>query len=126
MVAPHDIEVHEFSHGMTRKEMARRQGVNFETAVRGSLADGIEMTRQILSACYFDEARCSDGLHSLRTYIRGKDSVTGDWKDQPKKGKANHGADAFRTMGVMHDFDFNSGYASDLPPIPVTPPSAWT
>lgn len=123
-VAPHDIEVHDLSHGMTRKAMARQHGVNFETAKRGSLADGIEATRQILYACWFDESRCGQGLTSLRTYQRGKDAVSGDWKDTPKKGKANHGADAFRTMAVMHSFDRETD--AGLPAIDEISAAAWT
>ena len=125
MVAPHDIEVHELSHGMTRKAMARQHGINFETAARGSLADGIEQTRQVLHCCWFDESRCGTGINSLRTYIRAKDDVSGDWKDTPKKGKANHGADAFRTMAIMHDFD-HGARDRGLPQIEATPAAAWT
>lgn len=125
MVAPHDIEVHELSHGMTRREMAKQHGVNFEVAARGSLADGIESVRQILHCCWFDEAKCGPGIASLRAYERDKDKRTGDWLKNPKKGKANHGADAFRTMAVMHEFDFHDG-RSRIAPIQPTPASAWT
>jgi hypothetical protein len=123
--APHDIRVREWTHGETRLEMAAQHGIPFKMAERGPLADGIEQTRRTLYYCWFDASKCAEGVNSLRTYTRKRDDKTGDWEDKPRKGKQNHGADAFRTMAVMHNFDSDtsSGLAPVTTPIPA---AAWT
>lgn len=124
MVAPHDIEVREISHGLSRKEMARQQGVNFEVAARGSLQEGIERVRMTLPLCWFDERNCARGIKALQSYQRDWDEGRGDWKDNPKRNWATHGADAFRTLAAKHTFDWSGN--SSTPDVPDVSAGAWS
>lgn len=106
MVAPHDIMQRSFQ-GETAKttwEVARELGIRFDVAPKLSIEDGIEATRNMLSICWFDEARCAEGLKALKAYHKEWDATAGTWKNRPDHNWASHGADSFRTMAVSHRF----------------------
>ena len=77
-LAPHDIEVRDFTIGKTRKEFAREQGLIFETVPRpADVMDKIESVRNLFPQFYFDENRCSRGLTCLKNYRKEWDEKNG-------------------------------------------------
>lgn len=58
----------------------------------------IEMARQVLSSCWFDEERCADGVACLDAYRKEWDDKLGCYKSYPRHDWASHGADAFRAF----------------------------
>jgi len=100
-IAPHDINVRDFSAEGDRIEMARKQyGLKFFRVVRGGLAEGIEITRQMLSQCVFDEAKTENGYNQLESYRKKYNEQLGKYEDTPVRGNECHCADAFRTLMV--------------------------
>jgi hypothetical protein len=104
-LAPHDIEVREFTSGVSRLETAQNMGVHFEVVPRLSVQDGIEAVRNMIPRCWFDRDRCADGISALRSYR--KDVRQPATKDQPAEYAlrplhdwSSHGADAFRYLAV--------------------------
>ncbi len=97
---PHDVEVVE----LTRSDNKSREEVLIDLGVKPievverihELREGIEMMRQALPGCFFDVTRCAQGVKALDNYRREWDEKTADWKDEPMKNFARHGADAFR------------------------------
>jgi phage terminase large subunit len=49
--------------------------------------------------CWFDEAKCADGLQSLRHYKFEYDQEKNRWGESPAHDWASHGADAFMAIG---------------------------
>jgi len=98
--APHDIEVREFSSGVSRLETARKLGVRFEVVKQHTLEDGIEGVRQALPLSWFDAEKCKDGIAAMRAYHKAFDDKRQTWRDKPEHDWSSHGADAFR-CGVM-------------------------
>lgn len=99
--APHDIEVRELGSGVSRRETARKLGVNFECVpTNRDLLGGIEHCRDILGFTYFDEAKCEAGIKCLQNYRKEWDEKHGVYKNRPLHNEASHGADAFRTFAM--------------------------
>ena len=99
-LAPHDIEVHEFSSGTTRIETARRLGLRFKTVPKvPELEDGIETVRTMLPRCYFnmESEGVQRGVSALREYRKEWNEEHMIFKSTPLHNWASHGADAFRT-----------------------------
>ena len=99
-LAPHDIDVHEYSTGMTRKLSARKLGLNFITVKKIDPLVGIDMGRAILNRCWFDEKKCDKGIKALENYKKEWDDRHGCWRSHPLHNWASHGADAFRTLST--------------------------
>ena len=59
---------------------------------------GINATRTIFNRLCFDEAKCADGLQSLRHYSYEIDE-RGQWSKEPQHDEHSHAADALRTLG---------------------------
>lgn len=105
--APHDIEVRELGTGKSRKEVARELGVDFTTAPKLPVDDGINAVRSALSQFWFDEENCSRGIDALRSYQKEEDEAHSDgvvkfYRDRPLHNWASHGADAARTGITGH------------------------
>jgi phage terminase large subunit len=98
--APHDIAVREFSSGRSRIETAANLGINFLTAPRVSLEDGIHATRMILPRCYFDVVKCAQGIECLKRYRWERNEKMEMFKDRPVHDQWSHGADAFRYLAI--------------------------
>ena len=99
-VAPHDIAVRELGTGKSRLETAQSLGIDFITAPKLSIADGIEAVRGVLPLCWFDEAKTEKGFSGLSAYRKDWDDKHGVWKSQPVHDEASHSSDAFRTFAV--------------------------
>lgn len=105
--APHDIEVRELGTGKSRKEVARDLGVDFTTAPKLPVDDGINAVRSALSQFWFDEDNCARGIDALRSYQKEEDEIHSDgvvkfYRDKPLHNWASHGADAARTGITGH------------------------
>lgn len=107
--APHDMNNREFaSKGRTRKELAR-DGVeygnktyrmNFEIVAKLGIDDGIQLVRDILPRCVFDERETEQGVKCLESYRKDWNDKLGCWRDRPLHDWSSHGADAFRYLAV--------------------------
>lgn len=101
--APHDIEVRELSTGVSRRETARKLGINFETVKRPARKEeGIDAIRNILSRCWFDKSKCEKGLDALNNYHKEFDEVRKVYKNQPYHDWSSHGVDAFQTLALSN------------------------
>jgi hypothetical protein len=99
--APHDIDQRELSTGRTRKETAKKLGIEFEVVPRVQFKeDSIEAARNILSQCWFDKVKCDRGLSALRSYHKEWDDDNQVFKNRPVHDWSSHGADAFQTFAL--------------------------
>lgn len=62
--------------------------------------DGIQAARVALGKTWFDEARCAEGLESLRAYQREFDEEKKVFRERPRHDWTSHAADAFRMLAV--------------------------
>jgi len=99
-IAPHDIMVHELTTGQTRQAAARKMGMNFIPAKKMDIIGGIDAARGILNRCWFDEAKCAQGIKCLENYKKDWDERHACWRSQPCHNWASHGSDAFRTLAT--------------------------
>lgn len=102
---PHDVEVTELSTNDNRREILERLGVKPIRVVprAKSVSEGIELVRQEMPSCWFDEIRCDYGIRCLENYAKDYDEVRQVFRSTPRHDWASHGADAFRM--------FAQGYA---------------
>lgn len=113
--APHDMNVTDWSTGLTRLETAvEKMGLPFEVMPKLSLDDGVELARNVMYRSYIDENMCQEGIQALMHY---KAIVTGLNKTlnvsnnpDPKTKWASHACDAFRTGATA----IEGGYIRDL------------
>jgi len=98
---PHDAENELLA---SERTIAQQMRAAFPGAVQAvpkiSVQNGNNAAREIFGACWFDEAKCADGLNALRRYCYDVDPDTGQWSVNPKHDDASHGADAFRYFAV--------------------------
>lgn len=99
-IAPHDIQVREFTSGMTRIEKARQLGIRFTVADKRTIEDGIESVRSSFSKCWIDERACSPLLKALGNYRQEYDIKNKVYKSQPLHNWASHFADAMRYLAT--------------------------
>lgn len=102
---PHDVEVHEYSTGKTRRETFEDLGLrNIITIPKMGVADKFKLSeghnamRQLLPKCWFDAVKCEDGIEGLKSYRREWDEKKETFGDSPVKDWAKHFADAFRQL----------------------------
>ena len=63
--------------------------------------DGIQLARELLPRCVFDEQQCEQGIIALESYRNEWNDKLGCWRDSPLHEWASHGADAFRYLAVV-------------------------
>jgi len=97
---PHDIQVTEFTTGITRIEAARKLGLKFRVVPMHEVLDGIEATRSVLSACWFDHQRTDKGLKALRSYHKKWNEKQRIFQDNPEHDWSSHAADSFRMFAM--------------------------
>jgi hypothetical protein len=101
-IFPHDIEVKDYSTGITRKQTLYELGLfNVIVAPKLGIDDGIERVRNIFSRMYFDEERTKPLYDALGNYRRDFDAKLGAFKKTPRHDNNSHFADAMRTGGVV-------------------------
>lgn len=92
---PHDIEVHEYTTGRSRRETARDLGFEFEVVPRQAIADRIEAARNTIPICWFDETKCERGLQALKFYHKEYDHERKTYMNRPEHDWSSNGADSF-------------------------------
>jgi hypothetical protein len=100
--APHDIDSHAFSSGLSAREVGASLGLRFITlpTLKLRLEDGIEALRGIFPRIWIDESRCADLLKCLGNYRKIFDDKLEVYKNRPLHDKYSHGADAARYMAI--------------------------
>lgn len=113
---PHDVEVHEYSTGKTRRETFEALGLKniitiprIGVADKGVLSEGHNAMRQLIPKCWFDEKKCADGIEGLKSYRRDWDEKKERFAELPTRDWSKHFADAFRQLacgiGMRHVSD---------------------
>ncbi len=102
--APHDIQVREFSSGVSRYDTAAQLGIRFNIiqSKPGAVQEGINATRMILPRCWFDQTNCERGIEALKQYKKVWDEKNGVFKPKPLHDWTSHAADAFRGFAISH------------------------
>ena len=124
--APHDLAVREWGNSAkSRYESALALGIQFTMVPpKLSIDSGIEAVRNILNICWFDETNTSKsyykhvvGVGSLENYRRAWDVRLERYQNMPLHDWCSNGADAFRTLAVIHDFSLKSRKGFESPTI---------
>jgi len=77
--------------------------------------DGIQAARVALGHCWFDDARCYEGLEALRQYQREYDDDKKAFRERPRHDWTSHPADAFRMLAVAWQREEPKQKAADKP-----------
>lgn len=101
--APHDVKAKRLEGCLW--DIAKKKGIEFKVMPKLLREHGIEAARGKFSSCYFDKTRCARGIDALKTYRYELDEEKQVYALLPVHDWASHGADAFRTFGVMHKFE---------------------
>ena len=99
-ILPHDAEARELGTGKTRVETLRQLGVTARVLQSQSVEDGINAARLLIPRCWFDKAKCADGLEALRSYRADWDETKKVLSNRPRHDWASHGADGFRYLAM--------------------------
>jgi hypothetical protein len=103
--APHDIKVRELGSGKSRRDSAKKLGIDFQvTRKLNNKEDGIHAVRTIFPSCYFDARKCARGIDALENYKKEYDDKKKVFMSTPVRDWAKHGADSFETMAMNHEF----------------------
>lgn len=97
---PHDVEVRELSHGMSRKDTLKSLGVKATVCPMQPIADGINATRLVLARSCFDEDKCGRGLDALHEYRREWNDERKTFSEKPTHDWTSHAADAVRSFAT--------------------------
>jgi len=102
---PHDVEVRELGSGKTRKVTAESLGIKPIVVVPRieNILDGIQMVRNVLPSCWFDEVECAEGVKHLDSFRREWDEKHGVPKNTPRHDAASHGEASFRQFAQGYD-----------------------
>lgn len=100
--APHDIDSHEFSSGMSAKEVGSSMGIKFVTlpTLKLSIENGIEALRSLFPRIWIDEVKCKQLIKCLENYRKEYDTKLMTYKSRPVHDWASHGADAGRYLAI--------------------------
>lgn len=99
-IAPHDIAAHEYTHGSSRLEVAKKLGLNFTVVDKLTVIEGIDAVRGMFSRCWFDSERCREGIRMLENYRKEWDDRLARWSEKPIHDYASDASDAFRYLAV--------------------------
>jgi hypothetical protein len=106
---PHDLAVRELGTGISRADVAKQYGINFEIVPRiSNEAEGIQAVRLFLPMCWINEDACDDGVKALDNYRKEWDEKRGAYKDRPRHDWASHGAKALETLARSSIFQRTS------------------
>jgi len=101
-IAPHDMENHSFSTGVSRREMAARLGLRFRIAPKLPIADGLEAAKVALAKCYIDAIKCKSLVKSLNLYRYVWDEKRQMYTNKLFHGSESHAVDSFRYLAVTY------------------------
>lgn len=100
--APHDIDSHAFSSGLSAREVGADLGIKFITlpTLKLRLEDGIEAVRGLFPRVWIDAIKCKQLVRCLENYRKEFDQRLEVYKDRPRHDKWSHGADAMRYLAI--------------------------
>lgn len=100
--APHDIDSHSFSSGMSAREVGVGLGIRFIPlpTLKLKVEDGVEALRGLFPRIWIDAKRCKGLISALENYRKEYDSDKKCYKSRPLHDWASHGADACRYMAI--------------------------
>lgn len=100
--APHDIDAHHISTGLSTKEVGSSLGVNFTTlpTLRLRIEDGIEALRGVFPRLYIDEVRCKHLIKCLENYRKKFDERMSVYQERPLHDWTSHASDCARYMAL--------------------------
>ena len=99
--APHDIEVRELMSGESRKDTAKKMGIDFKTVPRvSSKIDSINALRAIFPRLSFDAERCERGIEGVASYHREYDEKRKCFKDKPNHDWSSNPSDALQQLAM--------------------------
>lgn len=99
-IGPHDIAVHEFSNGTSRKEIASTMGIEFVVCPNIPRQEGIEAVKFTIPRMFIDQHKCKDVVAGLEGYRRKYDELADRYLQDPVKDWTTDVADAARYMCV--------------------------
>lgn len=106
---PHDVAKREMGGetdvALTRKETAENLGIEpIITVKKGkdtqAVMNGIEMVRNVLGQCWFDERKCAKGILGLESYRSEWDDEKETLANKPLHNWASDSADSMRCFAV--------------------------
>ena len=115
-LAPHDIKVHELSSGVSRFDTAAKLGIPFSLVPDLSIADGIDMVRNMFPRLYFHNSQpVLDMVRHIENYSQKWDRTVGQWSGRPDHSPHSHCADALRYLcvGLDHCTDESQGVSQE-------------
>ena len=100
--APHDIDSHAFSSGLSAREVGSSLGIKFVTlpTLKLRLEDGIEAVRGVFPRVWIDAVRCKHFIKCLENYRKEFDQRLEVYRERPRHDKYSHGADAMRYLAI--------------------------
>ena len=111
--APHDIESHAFSSGLSAREVGADLGLKFITlpTLKLRLEDGIEALRGIFPRIWIDETKCKGLIKCLENYRKEFDERLETYKERPRHDRYSHGADSARYLAIAMKIHVDGGKA---------------
>lgn len=108
--APHDIDSHAFSSGLSAREVGSSLGLKFITlpTLKLRLEDGIEAVRGLFPRVWIDETKCKYLIKCLENYRKEFDERLESYKERPRHDKYSHGADAMRYLAIAVKLNIDS------------------
>ena len=85
----------------------------FEIVPKLKIDDGIQLVREILPKCIFDESM-EYGISTLESYRKDWNDKLGCWRDSPLHDWSSHGADAFRYLAVTEQRNNTKSYSQTM------------
>jgi len=123
---PHDAQAKTLaSAGRSIEQMLKAAGRKVKIVPKLSLVDGINAARTIFPQCWFDQAKCADGVQNLRHYRFEVDPDTGNFSKNPMHDSNSHAADAFRYLAVSWRDSRQTRSTSMLTPAKKEVPGYW-
>jgi len=112
--APHDIDSHDFSTGLSAREVGASLGIRFIVlpTLKISLESGIEAARGIFPRVWIDDNKCKALIRCLENYRKEFDNRLQTYKSRPLHDKYSHGSDSFRYLSLavrLHEDGAKSG-----------------
>ncbi len=107
--APHDISHREFGGDAKSRIEIAQEGFEIDDEIYSidfiklnimSVDEGIELVRETLPICCFDEKLADTGIKCLESYRKEWNDKLGCWRDRPLHDWASHGADGFRYLSM--------------------------
>jgi hypothetical protein len=78
-----------------------------------SRADGIQAVRRFLSTCWFDEAKCDEGIEALDNYSKIWNASLARYIDEPKHDESSHASDSMRYLAIYKMLLMRTGGRTD-------------